>query len=131
MMSELSDYVRSSVATDTNGNQTPDFGIFSMRNDERGELFFPNLFAPRSEPIEAEAVVITEPRPAGGQPEETETTPELQPSVIHTLSNVAFIEIPAGPFQRQIRLPLPVDPEQVAARQENGLLWITLPLAES
>jgi HSP20 family protein len=39
------------------------------------------------------------------------------------------MEIATGPFHRRIALPLPIDPEQVTARQENGLLWISVPLA--
>jgi HSP20 family molecular chaperone IbpA len=39
------------------------------------------------------------------------------------------MEIATGPFFRRIVLPQPIDPEQVTARQDNGLLWITLPLA--
>lgn len=39
------------------------------------------------------------------------------------------MEIATGPFHRRIALPLPIDPEKVTARQESGLLWITVPLA--
>lgn len=43
MTRELSEYVVSSVASYSDGKQTPDFGTFSIRNDERGQLFFPSL----------------------------------------------------------------------------------------
>lgn len=39
------------------------------------------------------------------------------------------MEIATGAFHRRIALPLPIDSEKVSARQENGLLWITVPLA--
>jgi HSP20 family protein len=38
-----------------------------------------------------------------------------------------FIERPIGPFQRTIRLPSPVDPEQVTAHLQSGILTINLP----
>lgn len=39
------------------------------------------------------------------------------------------LEIDQGAFQREIALPLPIDPDRVRAEQRNGLLWIHLPLA--
>jgi len=41
---------------------------------------------------------------------------------------VIALEIESGEFLRQVELPVPVEPEQVTARQENGLLWILLPI---
>jgi len=38
------------------------------------------------------------------------------------------MEIDHGPFQREIILPVEVDPNRVIAEQRNGLLWIYLPL---
>jgi HSP20 family protein len=38
------------------------------------------------------------------------------------------LEIDYGPFEREIDLPVEVDIESVHAEQENGLLWITLPV---
>jgi HSP20 family protein len=38
------------------------------------------------------------------------------------------LEIDYGPFEREIRLPVEIDVEQVEAEQQNGLLWIYLPL---
>ena len=38
------------------------------------------------------------------------------------------LEIDYGPFEREIELPADVDVEQARAQQENGLLWIYLPL---
>ena len=41
---------------------------------------------------------------------------------------VLGLEINYGPFEREILLPVEVDVEQSSAEQENGLLWIRLPL---
>ena len=38
-----------------------------------------------------------------------------------------FVERTYGTFQRSLRLPFPVDPEQVRANFENGVLTVTLP----
>ena len=40
------------------------------------------------------------------------------------------MEIEYGPFQRQVRLPQDVDPEQARAEYERGILRISLPIAE-
>jgi len=36
-------------------------------------------------------------------------------------------ELPAGDFQRTLTLPFEIDPEQVEAKLENGLLTLTIP----
>ena len=41
------------------------------------------------------------------------------------------MEIDYGVFQREIRLPADIDVEKVHADQQNGLLWIHLPLKKS
>jgi HSP20 family protein len=41
---------------------------------------------------------------------------------------VLVMEIDYGPFEREVVLPLDVDPNRVTAEQNNGLLWIYLPL---
>lgn len=41
------------------------------------------------------------------------------------------LEIDYGPFARAIPLPAEVDPDKASARQDNGFLWITLPLKNS
>ena len=41
---------------------------------------------------------------------------------------VLALEIDYGPFEREVVLPLDVDPERVEAEQRRGLLWISLPL---
>lgn len=41
---------------------------------------------------------------------------------------VLALEIDQGAFQREIALPLQVDPARVRAEQRHGLLWIYLPL---
>lgn len=38
------------------------------------------------------------------------------------------LEIDYGPFEREIELPLEIDPERAHAEQENGLLWVYLPI---
>jgi HSP20 family protein len=43
---------------------------------------------------------------------------------------VLAMEIDHGAFEREIVLPVEVDPEQVRAEQREGLLWISLPLAD-
>ncbi|MFM1767805.1 MAG: hypothetical protein RJA22_334 [Verrucomicrobiota bacterium] len=42
---------------------------------------------------------------------------------------VLAMEIDAGPFARELVLPLSVDPDGVEAEQRDGLLWIRLPIA--
>jgi HSP20 family protein len=44
---------------------------------------------------------------------------------------VLTMEIESGQFGREIKLPVDIDRNRVTAKQENGLLWIILPLAES
>ena len=44
---------------------------------------------------------------------------------------VLTMEIESGRFGREIVLPAEVDRNRVSARQENGLLWIVLPIAQS
>ena len=41
--------------------------------------------------------------------------------------NFHFVERSYGTFQRSLRLPFPVDPEQVQASFENGVLTVTVP----
>jgi len=41
--------------------------------------------------------------------------------------NFHFVERSYGTFQRSLRLPFPVDPEQVQASFENGVLTVTMP----
>jgi HSP20 family protein len=40
------------------------------------------------------------------------------------------LEIDYGPFEREIDLPIDIDVEGAHAEQENGLLWITLPVIQ-
>lgn len=42
---------------------------------------------------------------------------------------ILAMEIDYGPFERQLELPAAVDTERIRAEQNNGLLWIYLPLA--
>jgi HSP20 family protein len=41
--------------------------------------------------------------------------------------NFHFVECSYGTFQRSVRLPYQVDPDQVQARYENGVLTVTVP----
>jgi HSP20 family protein len=42
---------------------------------------------------------------------------------------ILMMEISEGAFERVLEFPVDVDPDRTVARQENGWLWITLPLA--
>jgi HSP20 family protein len=44
--------------------------------------------------------------------------------------NYHFVERSYGTFQRALRLPGPINPDQVQARFENGVLTVTLPKTE-
>ena len=44
--------------------------------------------------------------------------------------NYHFVERSYGTFQRSLRVPYPVEPDQVQARFEHGVLTVTLPKAE-
>jgi len=57
----------------------------------------------------------------------TRTSPEPKPDHGQTV-RVLAMEIDSGPFERELRLPPEVDIEQVTAEQEDGLLWIRLPI---
>ncbi|WP_395746091.1 Hsp20/alpha crystallin family protein [Prosthecobacter sp.] len=41
---------------------------------------------------------------------------------------ILVMEIPEGNFERVLEFPVAVDTERVTAKQENGWLWITLPI---
>ena len=45
----------------------------------------------------------------------------------HAMQMLA-LEIDYGPFEREVQLPAEVDVKKARAEQENGLLWIYLPL---
>jgi HSP20 family protein len=52
-----------------------------------------------------------------------------EPSEQHHRSfQMLALEIDYGPFEREVNLPTEIEVEQARAEQENGLLWITLPL---
>jgi HSP20 family molecular chaperone IbpA len=53
----------------------------------------------------------------------TQPSPECQ-----NCRQVIALEIESGHFAREIVLPSEVEPDEVTARQDNGLLWIVLPL---
>lgn len=44
---------------------------------------------------------------------------------------ILLMEIADGAFERILDFATDVDPDRTVAKQENGWLWITLPLAES
>lgn len=67
--------------------------------------------------VEAGRLVVRGTREA---PEPT----DAQGRAVQTLA----LEIDYGPFEREVSLPTEVDVEGVTAAQENGLLWIHLPL---
>lgn len=41
---------------------------------------------------------------------------------------ILALEIDHGAFERRLRLPPEVDPDEITAEYKNGLLWIDLPL---
>lgn len=41
---------------------------------------------------------------------------------------ILALEIDHGPFEREIALPVEIEPERVRIEQRNGLLWIHLPV---
>lgn len=45
----------------------------------------------------------------------------------HQCLQVLAMEIDHGPFERELALPIEIDPARARAEQRNGLLWITLP----
>jgi HSP20 family protein len=56
--------------------------------------------------------------------------PEPSGEAKHALQMIAM-EIDYGPFEREVQLPDEVDVKKIRAEQENGLLWIYLPLKKS
>jgi len=50
------------------------------------------------------------------------------PSPIAGPVQVLVMEVDSGPFERELALPEPIDPERASAEQRNGWLWIHLPL---
>lgn len=44
---------------------------------------------------------------------------------------ILVMEIVDGGFERMLEFPVDVDTERVDARQDNGWLWISLPIVES
>lgn len=44
---------------------------------------------------------------------------------------VLVMEIADGDFERVIEFPVAVDTERVQAKQDNGWLWVTLPISEN
>jgi HSP20 family protein len=45
-------------------------------------------------------------------------------------AKILALEIDYGPFEREVLLPVEVDVERASADQQNGLLWIHLPLKQ-
>lgn len=63
-------------------------------------------------------------------PEPCETTDaQKQPGTSQTI-RILGMEIDHGPFRREIPIPTDVDITKVHSRYDEGLLWITLPIAE-
>lgn len=54
--------------------------------------------------------------------------PPEQKQAEASCQQILALEIESGEFTRQIDFQVAVDPDGVDARQENGLLWIRLPL---
>ncbi|MEP7016244.1 MAG: Hsp20/alpha crystallin family protein [Verrucomicrobiota bacterium] len=60
----------------------------------------------------------------------TRELPEPAKAEDRTLQLLAM-EIDYGPFEREILLPVEVEIDKANAEQNNGLLWISLPLKQS
>jgi HSP20 family protein len=75
---------------------------------------------------EQDIELIAEPRRLliRGTRQPLDTHADLGPAL-----QVFALEIDQGVFQREIPLPLTIDPDHVRAEQRNGLLWIHLPIA--
>ena len=46
----------------------------------------------------------------------------------HPGMQLLALEIDEGPFEREVILPVAIDPEEAKAEQHDGILWIHLPL---
>jgi HSP20 family protein len=57
-------------------------------------------------------------------------TPQPKEEECRVLQTIAM-EIDYGPFLRVLKLSAEVDVDKVTAQQDNGFLWISLPLKES
>ncbi len=44
---------------------------------------------------------------------------------------VLIMEIAEGGFERVVEFPAAIDPDRTKARQENGWLWVTLPMIQT
>jgi HSP20 family protein len=76
----------------------------------------------------AEIDLLVEPRRVVIRGERDTSEPPAKGGRVH---QTIAMEIEYGPFFRAIDLPVEVDVEKASAEQENGFLWISLPLAKS
>jgi HSP20 family protein len=53
------------------------------------------------------------------------------PNLVSQENDYLLSELPGGQFRRTLRLPVPVEAEQVEAKITNGVLTLRLPKAES
>lgn len=56
--------------------------------------------------------------------------PAPEPCPPKSQKRILAMEIDCGRFERLIELPLPIDTARVTAEQQNGMLWVYLPLRE-
>jgi HSP20 family protein len=59
----------------------------------------------------------------------TREMPEPNDNECPTVQVIA-LEIDYGPFEREVLLPTKINVDQASAEQQNGLLWIHLPLRQ-
>lgn len=60
------------------------------------------------------------------------TRPSPEPSCDEPKAKqILAMEIDHGPFVREFRLPVDVNPSEATAEQRNGFLWIILPIFQS
>jgi HSP20 family protein len=95
-----------------------------------------NVIAPRMDVTEDEQEIRISAEMPGATPDNVEVTlhddmltirGERQQEKQIERRNVHVMERSYGVFQRTLRLPMPVDPAQVQARFENGVLSVTIP----
>ncbi|MEM0970506.1 MAG: Hsp20/alpha crystallin family protein [Verrucomicrobiota bacterium] len=78
-----------------------------------------------------EIELLVQPRELTLQGIRRRPAPRSCPETATPCRQTLAMEIKTGSFRRIIRLPESIEPEGVTAKQENGMLWITLPLSDT
>jgi len=102
-------------------------------------LFWERIWRPRFNLYESEEEIVILVDLAGMKKEELDLRcdartvylrGEREDPIPSAATRCHHLEIPAGPFEREINLPSAIDPSRVAVAYDNGLLEIRLPKAE-